>query len=189
MSGRSCENSQTRAARKEWFHSGRENKFVLCLCSVLPKYVSALSHFASNFLRSLKTHQSLSFNLLPLKWYFSISTYLSSWCSPVKNSNPSVFWWFWSSGLSVNVSPEWVLMWIMTMSSFTGFSHLYRVIHCCSRLHLHFSLNSTSISGRNCLLPEQYDGCVLPWCWELRIIAWTDKHGIFWIEAVTKDGV
>ena len=29
------------------------------------------------------------------------------------------------------------------------------------------------------LLPEQYDGCVVPWCLYLRTIVCTDEHGTF----------
>ena len=32
---------------------------------------------------------------------------------------------------------------------------------------------------RTRLLPERYDGCVVPWCLYLRIIVCTDEHGTF----------
>ena len=30
-----------------------------------------------------------------------------------------------------------------------------------------------------CLLPEWYDGCVVPWCLYLRTVVCTDEHGTF----------
>ena len=35
----------------------------------------------------------------------------------------------------------------------------------------------TSLGDRKLLLPERYDGCVVPWCLYLRIIVYTDECG------------
>jgi hypothetical protein len=38
---------------------------------------------------------------------------------------------------------------------------------------------SSSLRDRTRLLPERYDGCVVPWCWYLRTIVCTDECGTF----------
>ena len=39
-----------------------------------------------------------------------------------------------------------------------------------------------------CLLPERYDGCVVPWCLYLRTIVCTDERGTFrHLEIAPKD--
>ena len=37
----------------------------------------------------------------------------------------------------------------------------------------------SSLGDRTCLLPERYDGCVVPWWLYLRTIVCTDEHGTF----------
>ena len=37
----------------------------------------------------------------------------------------------------------------------------------------------SSLGDRTRLLPEQYDGCVVPWCLYLRTIFCTEEHGAF----------
>ena len=37
----------------------------------------------------------------------------------------------------------------------------------------------SSLGDRMSLLPERYDGCVVPWCLHLRAIVCTDEHGTF----------
>jgi hypothetical protein len=37
----------------------------------------------------------------------------------------------------------------------------------------------SSLGDRTRLLPERYDGCVVPWCLYLRTIVCTDEHGTF----------
>ena len=37
----------------------------------------------------------------------------------------------------------------------------------------------SSLGDRTRLLPERYDGCVVPWCLYLRTIVCTDKRGTF----------
>ena len=46
----------------------------------------------------------------------------------------------------------------------------------------------SSLGDRMCLLPEQYDGCVVPWCLYLRTIICTDESGTFrHLEIARKD--
>ena len=46
----------------------------------------------------------------------------------------------------------------------------------------------SSLGDRMRLLPEQYDGCVVPWCLYLRIIVCTDERGTFrLLEIAPKD--
>ena len=40
----------------------------------------------------------------------------------------------------------------------------------------------SSLGERKFLLPELYDGCVVPWCLYLRTIVCTDEHGTFRLE-------
>jgi hypothetical protein len=45
---------------------------------------------------------------------------------------------------------------------------------------LHFSTKiHSSLGDRTRLLPERYDGCVVPWCLYLRTIVGTDERGTF----------
>ena len=37
----------------------------------------------------------------------------------------------------------------------------------------------SSLGDRTRLLPERYDGCVVPWCLYLRTIVFTDERGTF----------
>ena len=37
----------------------------------------------------------------------------------------------------------------------------------------------SSLGDRTCLLPERYDGCVVPWCLYLHTIVCTDGRGTF----------
>ena len=37
----------------------------------------------------------------------------------------------------------------------------------------------SSLGDRTCLLPERFDGCVVPWCLNLRTIVCTDERGTF----------
>ena len=46
----------------------------------------------------------------------------------------------------------------------------------------------SSLGDRTRLLPERYDGCVIPWCLYLRTIVCTDERGTFrHLEIVPKD--
>ena len=45
---------------------------------------------------------------------------------------------------------------------------------CTSRTKVH-----SPLGDRTRLLPERYDGCVVPWCLYLRTIVCTDEHGTF----------
>ena len=46
----------------------------------------------------------------------------------------------------------------------------------------------TSVGDRTRLLPERYDGCVVPWCVLLHTIVCTDENGTFrCLEIVPKD--
>jgi hypothetical protein len=46
----------------------------------------------------------------------------------------------------------------------------------------------SSLGDRTRLLPEWYDGCVVPWCLYLRTIVWTDELGNFsHLEIAPKD--
>ena len=46
----------------------------------------------------------------------------------------------------------------------------------------------SSLGDRTHLLPERYDGCVVPWCLYLRIIVCTDERGTFRrLEIASKD--
>ena len=46
----------------------------------------------------------------------------------------------------------------------------------------------SSLGDRTCLLPEQYDGCMFPWCLYLRTIVCTDERGTFRrLEITSKD--
>ena len=68
--------------------------------------------------------------------------------------------------------------------------HLHRVLSC-SVIDLHFSHQSTFISclgDRTRLLPERYDGFVVPWCLYLHTIVCTDERGTFRrLEIVSKE--
>ena len=37
----------------------------------------------------------------------------------------------------------------------------------------------SSLGDRTCLLPERYEGCVVPWCLYLRTVVCTDERGTF----------
>ena len=46
----------------------------------------------------------------------------------------------------------------------------------------------SSLGDRTCLLPERYEGCVVPWCLYLRTIVCTDERGTFrHLEVAPKD--
>jgi hypothetical protein len=46
----------------------------------------------------------------------------------------------------------------------------------------------SSLGGRTRLLPERYDGCVVPWYLYLGTIVCTDERGTFWcLEIAPKD--
>ena len=46
----------------------------------------------------------------------------------------------------------------------------------------------SSLGDRTCLLPERFDGCVVPWCLYLHTIICTDDHGTFGhLEITPKD--
>ena len=46
----------------------------------------------------------------------------------------------------------------------------------------------SSLGDRTRLLPERYDGCVVPWCLYLSTIVCTDEHGTFrHLEIAPKD--
>ncbi|XP_051560537.1 transmembrane 9 superfamily member 2-like isoform X2 [Myxocyprinus asiaticus] len=65
------------------------------------------------------------------------------------------------------------------------FVHLHKVLCCCSGIDLHFLHQK---GDRMHLLPEQYDGCVVPWCLYLRTIVYTDERGTFrFLEISPKD--
>ena len=42
-----------------------------------------------------------------------------------------------------------------------------------------FAVVRSSLGDRTRLLPERYDGCVVPWCLYLRTIVCTDERGTF----------
>ena len=42
----------------------------------------------------------------------------------------------------------------------------------CTKVH-------SSLGDRTRLLPERYDGCIVPWCLYLHTIVYTDKRGTF----------
>ena len=47
---------------------------------------------------------------------------------------------------------------------------------------------NASLGDRTRILPEQYDGCMVPWCLYLRTIVCTDERGTFRrLEIVPKD--
>ena len=51
----------------------------------------------------------------------------------------------------------------------------------CTKIH-------SSLGDRTRLLPERYDGCVVPWCLYLRTIVCTDERGTFrCLEIAPKD--
>ena len=65
--------------------------------------------------------------------------------------------------------------------------HLHKVLCCCSGIDLHFSHQST-LGDRTCLLPDRYDGFVVPWCLYLRTIVCTNECGTFrCLEGALKD--
>uniref|UniRef100_A0A8C7H6F0 Protein YIPF n=1 Tax=Oncorhynchus kisutch TaxID=8019 RepID=A0A8C7H6F0_ONCKI len=55
------------------------------------------------------------------------------------------------------------------------FQHLHKVLYCCSGIDLHFSHTKvrSSLGDRKRLLPEGYDGCVVPWWLYLHTIVFT----------------
>ena len=55
---------------------------------------------------------------------------------------------------------------------------LYRFITATSQGPF-FTKVRSSLGDRTLLLPERYDGCVVPWSLYLRIIVCTDQHGTF----------
>ena len=68
------------------------------------------------------------------------------------------------SSLSGNVDIGLVLLWIEIL--------LYLFPPASSQVH-------SSLGDRTRLLPEWYDGCVVPWCLYLRTIVCTDERGTF----------
>ena len=45
----------------------------------------------------------------------------------------------------------------------------------------------SSLGDRTCLLPERYDGCMVPWCLYLRTIVCADEHAFRHLEIAPKD--
>ena len=85
------------------------------------------------------------------------------------------------SGLSGYVDIRLVSLWIWILCT-CFLQHLHKVLCCCSGIDFHFSHQRMFISrrqNRTHLLPERYDGCVVPWCLYLRTIVCTDEHGTF----------
>jgi hypothetical protein len=67
--------------------------------------------------------------------------------------------------------------------------HLHKVLCCCSGIDLHFMHQvRSSLGDRTSLLPERYDGCMVPWCLYLRNIVCTDERDTFrHLEIAPKD--
>ena len=105
----------------------------------------------------------------------------------VANGSLAFLWQFWSSGFFLAERP--VRLCRYRTRFYCGYryfctcflQHLHNVLCCCSWIDVHFSHQSmfTSRRQRRVLLPERYDGCVVPWCLYLHTIVFTDERGTF----------
>ena len=112
----------------------------------------------------------------------------------VANRSLAYLWRFWSSGFFL---AEWPfrLCWYWTRFtvdidhfapvSSTIFTRSFAVLG----LICTFSTKvRSSLGDRTCLLPERYDGCLVPWCFYLHTIVCTDERGTFrHLEIASKD--
>ena len=113
--------------------------------------------------------------------------------SAVADSSVAFLWRFWSSGFFLAEWPfrlcqYWTRFMVdidtfvpVSSSIFTGSVDLGLI--CTFRIKVR-----SSLGDRTCLFPEQYDGCIVPWCLYLRTIICTDECGTFMrLEIVRKD--
>ena len=104
----------------------------------------------------------------------------------VANSSLAFLWRFWSSGFFL---AEWPFRLCRYRTNFTVdidtfvpvfyiiFTRSFAVVLgliCTFRTKVR-----SSLGDRTRLLPERYDGCVVPWCLYLRTIVCTDERGTF----------
>jgi hypothetical protein len=104
----------------------------------------------------------------------------------VANRSLAFYWRFWSSGFILAERPFRLCRYrtrftvdietFIPVSSriFTRSFAVFLGLICTSRTKVRSSLRD-----RPRLLPERYDGCMVPWCWYLHTIVCTDEHGTF----------
>ena len=113
----------------------------------------------------------------------------------VANRSLAFQWWFRSSGFFLAERPFRLGRYrtrftvdidTLVPVSFSIFTRSFAVV-----LELIFTFHTkvcSSLVDRTCLLPERYDGCVVPWCLYLHTIVCTDESGTFrCLEIAPKD--
>ena len=95
-------------------------------------------------------------------------------------------WQFWSSGFCLAKRPvrlcRYRTCFTVDIATFVpvSYSIFTRSFAVVLKLICTFGTNvCSSLGDRTRLLPERYDGCVVPWCLYLRTIVCTDKRGTF----------
>ena len=104
----------------------------------------------------------------------------------VANSSLAFLWWFWSSGFFLAERPFRLCRYRTRFTvDLDTFEPVYSSIFTRSfalvlRLICTFLTKVRSfLAHRPRLLPERYDGCVVPWCLYMCPIVCTDEHGTF----------
>ena len=97
----------------------------------------------------------------------------------------TVVWRFWSSGFFLAEQPFRLCRYRTCFYCGCRYfctcflQHLLKVLCCCSGIDFCTFLTKvrSSLGDKTRLLPERYDGCLVPWCLYLRTIGCTDEHG------------
>ena len=126
--------------------------------------------------------QTVLFLFHQTRGHFSKSTIFVPMCS----CSLAFLWRFWSSGFILAVRPfrlcQYRTRFTADIDTFVPVSSSIFTWSFAVVLGLIFTFRTkvrSSLEDRTRLLPEQYDGCVVPWCLYLRTIAYTDERGTF----------
>ena len=104
----------------------------------------------------------------------------------VANRSLAFLWWFWSSGFFLAERPfrlcRYSTRFTVDIDTFVSvsssiFTRSFAVVLgliCTFHTKVH-----SPLGDRTHLLPERYDGCVVPWCLYLRTVVCTDERGTF----------
>ena len=104
----------------------------------------------------------------------------------VANCSLAFLWWFWSSGFFLAERPfrlcHYRTLFNVDIYTFVPVSSIIVTRSFAVVLGLICSFRtkgSSSLGDRMRLLPEWYDGCVVPWCLYLHTTVYTDERGTF----------
>ena len=100
----------------------------------------------------------------------------------VANHSLAFLWWFWSSGFFLAERPFrlYRTRFTVDIDTFVSSSIFTRSFAVVLGLICTFRTKvRSSLGDRTGVLPERYDGCVIPWCLYLLTIVCTDERGTF----------